>query len=156
MRRLCGLFLAGAMMMLPAFSQGHGTAFAQQAPQKTTFTGDMVLMAFAVNADKTGDYEQQVIAKLKDALSKSERPEAKQQLAGWKVMKNATPQPDGSIVYIHVISPVVRDADYSITNLVYEVFKDPTEQRAFYDTYRAAMKAPLFVIQGPLTSDLSK
>lgn len=155
MRRLSGLLLAGAMMLLPAFSQGHGTVFAQAAPQKTTFTGDMVLQAFAVNADKTADYEQ-VVAKLKEALSKSERPEAKQQLAGWKVMKNATAQPDGSFVYIHVISPVVRDADYSIVNIVYEVFKDPAEQKAFYDAYRGALKGALFVIQGPVTSDFSK
>ena len=52
MRRLFGFLLAGALMMLPAFSQGHGTALAQQAPQKTTFTGDMVLWAFSV--DGTG------------------------------------------------------------------------------------------------------
>ncbi len=155
MRRLSGLLLAGAIMLLPAFWQAHGTVFAQDAPQKTTFTGDMVLWAFAVNADKTVDYEQ-VIAKLKDALSKSERPEAKQQLAGWKIMKNVTPQPDGSVVYIHVISPVVRDADYSITNIVYEVFKDPAEQTAFFDSYRGAIKSALFMIQGPLTSDFSK
>jgi hypothetical protein len=155
MRRLSGLFLAGAILMLPAFSQSHGTVFAQAAPQKTTFTGDMVLQAFAVNADKTADYEQ-VVAKLKDALSKIERPEAKQQLAGWKVMKNATAQPDGSFVYIHVISPVVRDADYSIVNIVYEAFKDPGEQKAFYDLYRGALKGALFVIQGPITSDFSK
>ena len=155
MRRLSGLLLAGAMMLLPAFSQGHGTVFAQAAPQKTTFTGDMVLQAFAVNADKIADYEQ-VVAKLKEALSKSERPEAKQQLAGWKVMKNSTAQPDGSFVYIHVISPVVRDADYSIVNIVYEAFKDPAEQKAFYDSYRGALKAALFIIQGPVTADFSK
>ena len=155
MRRLSGLLLAGAIMLLPAFSQGHGTVFAQAAPQKTTFTGDMVLQAFAVNADKTADYEQ-VVAKLKEALSKSERPETKQQLAGWKVMKNATAQPDGSFVYIHVLNPVVKDADYSIVNIVYEVFKDPAEQKAFYDLYRGALKAALFVIQGPITSDFSK
>jgi len=155
MRRLFGLLLAGAIMLLPAFSQGHGNVFAQAAPQKTTFTGDMVLWAFAVNADKTADYEQ-VVAKLREALSKSERPEAKQQLAGWKMMKNAMAQPDGSFVYIHVISPVVRDADYSITNIVYDVFKDPAEQKAFYDSYRGAVKAALFIIQGPLTSDFSK
>ena len=155
MRRLSGLLLAGAIMLLPAFSQNHGTVFAQAAPQKTTFTGDMVLQAFAVNADKTADYEQ-VVAKLKEALSKSERPETKQQLAGWKVMKNATAQPDGSIVYIHVISPVVRDADYSIVNIVYDAFKDPAEQKAFYDSYRGALKGALFIIQGPLTHDFSK
>lgn len=155
MRRLSALVLAGALMLLPAFSQGHGTVFAQTAPQKTTFMGDMVLWAFAVNADKTADYEQ-IVAKLKAALAKSEKPEAKQQLAGWKVMKNAAAQPDGSVLYIHVISPVVLDADYSILNIVYDAFKDPAEQKAFYDSYRAALKAPLFVIQGPLTSDFSK
>lgn len=162
MRRLSGLVLAGAMMMVPAFSQGIAFAQqaqeaqpAQQAPEKTTFTGNVVIWAFNVNADKAADYEA-VVAKLKDALLKSERPEAKQQLAGWKVIKNAQPQPDGSLVYLHVISPVVPDADYSITNIVYEAFKDPTEQRAFYDQYTGAVKAVLFLIQGPLVSDFSQ
>ncbi|MBI2828192.1 MAG: hypothetical protein HYX77_02825 [Acidobacteria bacterium] len=155
MRQLVGLLLAGGIVLLPAFSQGHGTVFAQAAPQKTTFTGEMVVWAFAVNADKTADYEQ-VVAKLKDALSKSERPEAKQQLAGWKVMKNAAPQPDGSVLYIHVISPVVPDADYSIVNIVYEVFKEPAEQQAFYDAYRGSLKAALFLVQGSVTHDFSK
>ena len=155
MRRLFGLLVAGAIMLLPAFSQVHGTVFAQAAPQKTTFTGDVAVWAFAVNADKTAEYDQ-VVAKLKDALSKSERPEAKQQLAGWKVMKNAAPQPDGSVLYVHVISPVVRDADYSIVNIVYEAFKDPAEQKAFYDAYRGALKSALFLIQGPMISDFSK
>ncbi|MBI3049572.1 MAG: hypothetical protein HYY76_14800 [Acidobacteria bacterium] len=155
MRRLSGLLVAGALMLLPAFSHGHGTAFAQQAPQKTTFTGDMVLWAFNVPADKATEYEA-VMTKLKEALTKSERPDAKQQLAGWKVMKNAMPQPDGTLVYVHVINPVVKDADYSITNIVYEVFKDPAEQKTFYDQYRGAIKAALFIIEGPLTADFSK
>jgi hypothetical protein len=156
MRRLSGVLLAGAILLLPAFSHG---AFAQQAqqaaPQKTTYTGQVVLAAYVVNPDKTADYEK-VMAQLKDALSKSTRPEAKQQLAGWKVMKNATPQPDGGIVYVHVISPVVPDADYSITNLVYEVVTDPMARTDFYNLYRGALKQALFVIQGPLSSDFSK
>ena len=155
MRRLSGFLLAGAIMLLPAFSQG--IAFAQQAPQapqKTTFTGDVALWAFNVNADKAADYEA-VIAKLKDALTKSDKPEAKRQLAGWRILKNSQPQPDGSLVYVHVIN-VVPEADYSITNIVYNVIKDPAEQRAFYDQYRGAVKAPLFVIQGQTTADFSK
>ncbi len=97
-----------------------------------------------------------MLAKLKEALLKSERPEAKQQAAGWKVVKNSAANPDGSFVYVHTISPVVADADYSITNIVYEVFTDPTEQKAFYDMYRGAVKQALFVIQGPVASDFSK
>ena len=101
------------------------------------------------------DYEK-VIAQLKGALSKSEAPEAKQQLAGWKIIKNAMPNPDGSIVYIHIISPVVKGADYSVMNNIYAAVKDPAEQKAVFEMYRAAMKAPLFVIQGPMVADLSK
>jgi hypothetical protein len=136
--------------MLPAFSQ---IAFAQ-APQKTTYSGEVVVAAYVVNADKVGDYEK-VIAMLKDSLGKSQRPEAKQQLAGWKVVKNAMNQPDGSALYVHIITPV-KDADYSITNLVYEVVTDPAQQKVFYDMYRGALKQALFVIQGPLTADFSK
>ena len=175
MRRPSGLLLAGVILALPllsqpAFANAASAAQEQAAPatqeqpaatnQAATppplhFMGDVVLWAFTVNPDKTADYEQ-VLAKLKAALMKIERPEAKQQLAGWKVIKNTTPQGDGSILYIHVIDPVVAGADYSITNLVYEVVKDPTEQKAFYDLYRGALKQALFVIQGPVTADFSK
>jgi hypothetical protein len=143
------------MFLVPAFTHGQGDLFAQSAPNKTTFTGDVVVMAFAINPDKTADYEK-VIAQLKGALSKSEAPEAKEQLAGWKIIKNAMPNPDGSIVYIHIISPVVKGADYSVMNNIYAAVKDPAEQKAVFDMYRGAMKAPLFVIQGPMVADLSK
>jgi hypothetical protein len=150
MRRLSGVLLAGAVLILPAFSQ---TAFAQQG-QKTTYTGEMVLAAYTVNPGKEADYEK-VIGLLKDALTKSQRPEAKQQLAGWKIIKNSAAQPDGSSLWVHVITPV-KDADYSITNLVYEAVKDPAEQKTFYELYRGALQKALFVIQGPVTADFSK
>jgi len=155
MRRLSGVLLACAMLVFPAVSHGHGDLLAQAAPQKTTYTGDIVVVAYAVNPDKTADYEK-VLAAVKDALSKSESPEAKQQLAGWKVIKNAMPNPDGSIVYIHVISPVVKDADYSLMNNIYAAVKDPAQQKTFFDMYRGALKQALFVIQGPMVVDMSK
>ena len=155
MRRLSGVLLACAIVMVPALSHRDGDVFAQTAPQKTTFTGELVIQYFAINPDKTADYEK-VIAQLKDALSKSATPEAKQQLAGWKVIKNSTPSQDGSIMYIHVISPVVKDADYSLMNNIYAVVKDPAEQKAVYDMYRGALKQAMGVIQGPIVADLSK
>ena len=141
MRRLSGVLLAGAILLLPAFSQN---ALAQNAPPKTTYTGDMVIAAYAVNPGKDADYEK-VIATLKDALAKSTKPEAKQQLAGWKVIKNSAAQPDGSSLYLHVIS-----------NLVYEVVTDPAARTDFFNLYKGALQKPLFLIQGPMTSDFSK
>ena len=158
MRRPSGIFLACALLVLTASmasAQAPATTQpAQPAAKPLNFTGDVVLWAFSVNADKVADYEQ-VLAKLKESLQKITRPEAKQQLAGWKVIKNATPQPDGTILYIHVIN-VVKGADYSINNLVYEAFTDFETRQKFYDMYKGAVKAPFFAIEGPVVNDLSK
>jgi hypothetical protein len=97
-----------------------------------------------------------VLATLKESLQKLERPDAKQQLASWKVIKNSAAQPDGSVLYIHIIDPVVKDADYSIVNIVNEAFKKYEEQLAFYELYKGALKQALFTVQGPVVIDMAK
>lgn len=157
MRRPSGIFLACALMVLTASlasAQAPATQPAQAAPTPLNFTGDVVLWAFAINPDKTADYEQ-VLAKLKESLQKITRPEAKEQLAGWKVIKNSAAQQDGTILYIHVID-VVKGADYSINNIVYEAFTDFETRQKFYEMYKGAVKSAFFVIQGPLVNDMSK
>jgi hypothetical protein len=154
MRRLSGLLLAGAIMLLPAFSQGHGSLSAQAAPA-LTFEGDIALWSIAIKPDKTADFEQ-IMAKVRDALLKSEKPERKQQAAGWKVVKGATPMKDGTIVYTHVIHPVVKGADYAIMPILYEGNTDPGEQRKLYDLYRDAFGANLGQAAGTVVVDLSK
>ena len=59
------------------------------------------------------------------------------------------PNPDGSIVYIHIISPVVKDADYSVMNNIYSAVKDPAEQKTVFDMYRGAMKQAALRHPGP-------
>ena len=146
MRRLSGLVVAGAMLVLPAFALN---AYAQEAAAqpaaaaaKTTYNADTVIVMYAVNPGKDAEYEQ-VIAKLREALGKSTAPEAKQQLSGWQVVKSQKSLTnDTSSTYIHIISPVVKGADYSIVNIVYAVSTDD-EKRAFYDLYKGALKGAL-------------
>jgi hypothetical protein len=59
-------------------------------------------------------------------------------------------------VYVHVINPVVKDADYSVLNNIYDLVTDPMEKLNVYNTYRGALKQALFVIQGQMTLDLGK
>ncbi len=153
MRRLFGMVVAGAMLILPAFSQ---SASAQQAaaPQKFTIDGDLAVLTVSVKADKTADYEQ-VLTKLKDALTKSEAPEAKKQAAGWKVVKAAKPQADGTVLYFHFINPVAG-ADYAVLQNIYSVVKDPMEQRALYDQYVATGAKNLSLAAGTVVADFSK
>ena len=158
MRRLSGVVLAGAMVILPALSQPaaaqEAAAPAAQpaaapAPQKTTLEGDTAIVIYSANPGKDADYEQ-VIAKLREALGKSTDPQAKDQLAGWKVIKLAKSlTPDGASTYVHIIDPVVSGADYSIVNIVYAASTDD-EKRAFYDLYKGALKGALSQWTGTL------
>lgn len=151
MRRLSGFLLAGAMLVLPAFAQ---PAFAQAAPQKFTIDGEVAVLSVSVSAAKTADYEQ-VLNKLKEVLSKSEAPEAKQQAAGWQIVKALKPMPDGNIIYMHIIKPVAG-ADYSVLQSIYAVVKDPTEQKALYDLYVGAGAKNLSLVAGTVAVDLGK
>jgi hypothetical protein len=151
MRRLSGLVVAGALMVLPVFTlSSHAQDAAQpaaSAPQKTLYTTDSVITIYSINPGKEADYEK-VVATLRDALAKSTAPEAKAQLAGWKVFKSPKPlSNDGAPSYIHIISPVVKGADYNIVQIVYAVSNDD-EKRAFYDLYKGALKGPLSQIVG--------
>ena len=152
MRRLSGVLLAGAILLLPAMTEN--VLAAQAAPQKFTLDGDLALWSVSIRPDKTADYEA-VLNKVKEALTKSEAPEAKQQLAGWKVIKASKPMPDGNIVYTHVITPVAG-ADYNILQVLYGTFKDPAEQKTLYDQYRGAFVGNLGISSGTVAVDLSK
>ena len=151
MRRLSGVLLAGAILLLPAFSQQQ-PAHAQA--QKLTFEGESVVWMVSIKAGKEADFEA-VIAALKNALAQSTAPEAKQQAAGWKILKATKPQPDGTTIYTHYIT-VVPGADYGVMANIYAVVKDPTEQRAIYDKYVGAFDKNILQLSFTTAADLSK
>lgn len=132
-----------------------GPAFAQQQTAGRTFSSDAGMIFNTIKPDKTADFEQ-IMSRVREALMKSEKPERKQQAAGWKVIKGAMPLKDGSIVYTHVIHPVVKGADYTIMSILYEANPDPMEQRKLFEQYRGAFNANLGASAGTVAVDLAK
>ena len=121
--------------MLSAGSALAQAAPAQQAaapPAKRVFSGDSGLVLNFIKADKTADFES-VMAKLKEALNKSDKLERKQQAAGWKILKAAEPGAGGAVLYVFVIDPVVKDADYTVSTILAEGF--PSEVNAIFKQY---------------------
>ena len=57
---------------------------------------DGALVLNYIKPDKTADFEM-VMAKVKEALAKSEKPERKAQAEGWKIFKTAEPGPSGAV-----------------------------------------------------------
>jgi hypothetical protein len=157
MRRLSGFLLAGALLMLPAF-YGDVAVNAQDAQAKSnalTFDGDTAILTVAIKPDKTADFEQ-IMKDVSAALMKSEKPERKQQAAGWKIVKSATPMKDGNVVYMHLINPVVKGADYTVLAILYEANPDPAAQRAIFEKYRDSFAQSLGGGAFTTVVDLSK
>jgi len=122
-------------------------ASAASHPPPFTMSGDIALWTIAVKPDKTADFEQ-VLAKLRSALANSSDPSRRQQAAGWKVMKIEKPLPDGNIAYVHVISPVVKGADYAVLQTLYDEL--PNERQQLYELYRGAFAQNLALSAGAI------
>ena len=128
------------------------TVFAQAAPAAAPaqpaaappnpfiFNSDGGVILNFVKADKTADFEM-VMGKLKEALAKSEKPERKAQAAGWKYFKATEPGPGGAVIYVFVMDPVAKGAEYSVGNILVEVL-GATEGQALYKTYSDSYANP--------------
>lgn len=108
---------------------------AQQQPPGLTFGSDAGIVFNVIKADKTADFEM-IVSKVKEALAKSENPVRKQQAASWKVFKAVEPGPGGNVMYLYVMDPTVKDADYSVPKILYEAF--PAEAQDLYNKMREA------------------
>ncbi len=122
------------------------------AHQKLTFQGDVALLTVAIKPDKTAAFEG-IMTRVREALAKSSDPVRQRQAAGWKLMRIEKPMADGNIAYVHVISPVVPDADYTVMQILYDAF--PDERQALYEAYRGAFAANLSLATGRVAVDLS-
>lgn len=109
-------------------------AQAAPAPQARIFTGDVGLMFNVIKPDKTADFEM-VIGKLKEALAKSDDPVHKQMAQGWRVIKNPEPIQGGNYLYVFLIDPVVKDADYTVSRVLAKSF--PAEVQELFKVYSA-------------------
>ncbi len=115
---------------------------AQQAPPAATagtYPGDAVVLLNYIQNDKAADFEM-VMGKVKEALQKSTKDERKQQAAGWKVFKSPDPSGmDGITVYVTLIDPVVKGADYRVGTVLQEGF--PQEYQDLYKKYSDSYNA---------------
>lgn len=134
----------------PAGQQPPAQQPAQTAQQGLTFDADAGLILMQIKPDKTADFES-VMARLHEALNKTDKPERKQQAQGWKIYKSTDPGPNGNVLYVAVISPALKGADYTVAKILYEVF--PTEVQQIFPQYRDAFAAGLNKVNMNLVQD---
>jgi hypothetical protein len=153
LRRIVFGLVVGALSATTAFAQAAPAAAAQAAPTARLFASDAGMVLNFIKPDKTADFEA-VMGKLKEALSKSEKPERKQQAASWKVFKSPDPAAGGNVLYVFMIDPAVKGADYTVSTILAEAF--PTEVQALYKQYAEAYASGQNFVNLSLVSNLAK
>jgi hypothetical protein len=133
------VFVSGVTLVAVTLA-GAATATAQEPGEPTKPVllldeGEVALVTILIKPDKVADFEV-VLNKLKEALQKSEKPERKQQAAGWKIFKSTQPGPQNSVIYVMRIDPVVKGQEYDISRLIAEVF--PVEVQELFNKYKEA------------------
>jgi hypothetical protein len=93
---------------------------------------EVALITMLIKPDKTADFEM-VLNKVKEALAKSDKPERKQQAAGWVIFKSAE-LVQGNAVYTMRIDPIVKGAEYDLMRIIAEVF--PVEVQEIFAKYK--------------------
>src|SRR4026207_810842 len=109
---------------------------AQTVSNARIFPNDAGMVLNFIKPDKTADFEM-IMGKLKEALSKSEKPERKQQASGWKVFKSADPA-GANVLYVYIIDPSVKGADYQVSNIITEAFGTGPEVNELLKKYGEA------------------
>jgi DMSO/TMAO reductase YedYZ molybdopterin-dependent catalytic subunit len=158
LRRILFGLVVGTLSAATAFAQATPApaapaAAAQAAPTARMFASDAGMVLNFIKPDKTADFES-VIGKLKEALQKSAKPERKQQAASWKVFKSPDPAAGGNVLYVFMIDPSVKGADYTVSTILAEAF--PAEVQALYKQYAEAYASGQNFVNLSLVSDLGK
>ena len=167
---LTGAALAGFAigLLLTALGQIGITAeaFSLQAEQHdqaasplTTrvFGSDAGLVLNFIKPDKTADFEA-VMAKLKEALQKSDNPERKQQAASWKVFRAVEPGGNGSVLYLFTIDPAVKGADYTVSTILAEAFPDDVQAlyKQYADSYASGQNFVNLTLVTPFATEITQ
>jgi hypothetical protein len=141
--------VVGALSVGPVSAQQP-----QAAPTTRVFGSDAGMVLNFIKADKTADFEA-VVTKLKEALQKSEKPERKQQAASWKVFKSPEPAAGGNVLYVFIIDPSVKGADYTVSNILTEAFP-PEEVNTLFKQYAESYAQGQNFVNLALVADLGK
>ena len=112
-----------------------GTSVVAPPPLGRVFASDTGMIFNAIRPDKVMDFET-VITKLRAALASSKDPVRMQQAKGWKIYKMAEAGPNNSVLYVFIMDPAVKGADYGIAKILSEAY--PAEITDLYRMYTGA------------------
>lgn len=108
-------------------------------PLALALEGPVAMVFHTIKADKGPDFEL-LFTRLRDGLTASATEARRQQVAGWRLLKQQAPTAEGHLVYVSMIEPVVAGQEYDLARLLAEAY--PDEGVALYQALLAAHVQP--------------
>jgi hypothetical protein len=136
----------------PVAQPPGAAAPAPAVPASRKFTSDSGMIFNVIKPDKTADFEA-VMAKVKEALGKSQDPKRKQQALSWRVFKGLEAGPGGNVVYIFFMDPAVKDEDYTVSQILAEAF--PNEVQDLWAKYTQSFVSGQTMLNLQQTTNMS-
>ena len=103
-----------------------------------TFTGTTALMFNTVRPERVADFEL-LLAEVQQALARSTNPATQAQAKGWRFFKAAEPGPNGTVIFVFVVDPVVPGEDYSLGKILVDAFPDVTKVQEVWKLYTTSV-----------------
>ena len=136
----------------PVAQPPGAAAPAPAVPASRKFPSDSGMIFNVIKPDKTADFEA-VMAKVKEALGKSQDPKRKQQALSWRVFKGLEAGPGGNVVYIFFMDPAVKDEDYTVSQILAEAF--PNEVQDLWAKYTQSFVSGQTMLNLQQTTNMS-
>jgi hypothetical protein len=115
------------------------------------FSGEVGMLFNVIKPEKAEDFEK-VIANLKEALGASKDPVHRAMASGWRVYRSTEPVASGNILFVFLLDPVVKDADYSPSKILNDVF--PERVRELFPIYSASFAGGVTLQNYKLVADM--
>jgi len=132
MNRLRILGICGALCLMATSAWGQALAFGS----------DSAVLFTRVHLDNVTEFES-ILNQAHELLKKSDNPVRRQQADGWKVFRTLDQTTAGIAIYVSVITPVVKSADYNLTTIFEEELTEK-DAKAMNARLLACLAAPQF------------
>ena len=125
-----------AVVLMPAVGVAQQPPAAGAPPPTTarTFSATAGILFNAVRPDRVADFEK-AMGYLQAALASSTDATLRAQAQGWRVLKATEPGPNGSVLYVFLLDPVVPGADYSLGRILADAYPDPARLQEIWKLY---------------------
>lgn len=125
------IVLMMAALAVPAVAAAQDPAAAPPAqPDQYVFNHDSLMMGFTIAEGGTAEFEA-FVARVREALQKSSKPDRPRQAESFKLVKLETPPQGGNVTYLLVLEKVVKGATYDLFKILSEEIP-PAEVQEIY------------------------